>query len=417
MDIILNIAGHGPNRDGTFDPGASGYITQGEHRYYRDAFFDLLKKHEPKSHNKKVIYFTEYSVYNYGNLIALARSYGQNVIVIEWHFDAFVESATGGHVIVYGGYAPDALDLRLRDGIEKMVGVRYSHKGHKGISGRFDLKNPNLSAHGGLNYRLIELAFGTNKRDSDIMLNRMDEFAKEMSAAIFNTKIETVTPERDKMAGYHVVAKGDTLWAIAQKYNVTVANLKAWNNLKSDLIYPGQSLEVRGSDTPEPKPESKPTVTPQASASNQIKVGDWVRVPANKLYAKGADTNPVKSKEHSGQVETINNNWKNQLRLKSADGNWLGFARISDITGGTTVASTPKVKTLYLPATASRWRVYRVGTSYTVGNEIAFLNPKQFGGLSYAIKNTLQTNVYEIHARDFGRVAIYAGPETGATIK
>lgn len=340
MATILNIAGHGPNKNGTFDPGATGYIKQGEHKYYADSFFNYLKKYEPKGH--KVIYHTAYNVYDYGNLVALARKYGKDVIVIEWHFDAASAAASGGHVIVYGGFSPDKLDLRLRDGINKAgIGVRYEHKGHKGISGRTNLANPNRAANGGINYRLIELGFGTSPIDSKIMLNQMDKVAKAMSEAIYNTEIKG-SQQQDSMAGYYVVKAGDTLWGIGQKYNVTVANLKAWNKLKSDVIFPGQSLEVRGSNLPAPKPESKPSVTPPAAKpTNQIKIGDWVRVPANKLYAKGNDSSPVKSKAHSGKVETINNGWKNQLRLKNSDGSYLGFARISDVTGGSTPTSKP----------------------------------------------------------------------------
>lgn len=45
----------------------------------------------------------------------------------------------------------------------------------------------------------------------------------------------------------HTVVKGDTLWSISKKYAVTVANLKLWNNLKSDTITPGQKLNVKDS--------------------------------------------------------------------------------------------------------------------------------------------------------------------------
>lgn len=417
MATILNIAGHGQKRDGSFDPGATGYVTQGEWRYYANSFFDLLKKHEPKGH--KVIYHTAYNVYDYGNLVSLARSYGKDVIVIEWHFDATgTPEATGGHVIVYSGFNPDELDLRLRDGINNAgIGVRYEHRGHRGISGRSNLANPNRAANGGINYRLIELGFGTSPRDSKIMLNEMDKVAKAMSEAIYNTEIK-VPQEKDSMAGYYVVKSGDTLWGIGQQYNVTVAQLKAWNKLQNDTIFPGQSLEVRGADLPAPKPEPKPsTPPPVAKPSNQVKVGDWVRVPANKLYAKGDDSNPVKSKAHSGKVETINNSWKNQLRLKNSDGSYLGFARISDVTGGNATTSKPKGKRLYLPASAKLWKIYNPKGPYTSGSEIHNLTPSAYGGLNYEIKGNPAPHVYLIDTGVKGRVAIYAHPSTGATIK
>ena len=49
----------------------------------------------------------------------------------------------------------------------------------------------------------------------------------------------------------YTVVKGDTLWGIAKKFNVTVDQLKQLNNLNSDVIYPGQVLTVAKIDTPQ----------------------------------------------------------------------------------------------------------------------------------------------------------------------
>jgi len=42
----------------------------------------------------------------------------------------------------------------------------------------------------------------------------------------------------------HVVRRGDTLIGIAQQYGVSVANVKAWNNLRSNTIRIGQRLKI-----------------------------------------------------------------------------------------------------------------------------------------------------------------------------
>jgi membrane-bound lytic murein transglycosylase D len=47
--------------------------------------------------------------------------------------------------------------------------------------------------------------------------------------------------------GYsHVVRKGETLWSIADRYHVTIGDLKRWNHLSGDDIRPGEQLRVRG---------------------------------------------------------------------------------------------------------------------------------------------------------------------------
>lgn len=40
------------------------------------------------------------------------------------------------------------------------------------------------------------------------------------------------------------VRSGDTLWGIANKHNVTVANIKKWNNLNSNSLSPGKKLTI-----------------------------------------------------------------------------------------------------------------------------------------------------------------------------
>lgn len=76
-------------------------------------------------------------------------------------------------------------------------------------------------------------------------------------------------------------------------------------------------------------------------------------------------------------------------------------------------------KKLFLPASVYQWRVYNLSGPWTPGHEIAFLRPSAFPpGLTYDILGTLGlgTNMYEIQTQDFGKVAIYAGPDTDAII-
>lgn len=78
---------------------------------------------------------------------------------------------------------------------------------------------------------------GTDHVDPDDYLASwgvsMDQFKKDIEA----TKAPTYL--------LHLVVKGDTLWALSRKHHMTVAELKALNQLKSDLILIGQVLKVK----------------------------------------------------------------------------------------------------------------------------------------------------------------------------
>ena len=47
----------------------------------------------------------------------------------------------------------------------------------------------------------------------------------------------------------HKVAPGESLYSIAIKHKVTMAEIRKWNNLKSDALKPGQTLKVSGGET------------------------------------------------------------------------------------------------------------------------------------------------------------------------
>lgn len=187
---FLIIAGHGENKNGSFDPGATGIIKKGEHKYFEENFFPAVKKHLPK--NSDVVLFSQYNVYDYKNLVTLADKYGKNTVVIEMHYDAGSSSASGGHVIVHSAYAPDKYDLAIRDVIKKHIGIRYEHKGQKGISGRDNLGNCNRAKSAGLNYRLVELGFGTNVKDAKVMVDNADDVAKDFVRALLGEVLESV---------------------------------------------------------------------------------------------------------------------------------------------------------------------------------------------------------------------------------
>ena len=78
------------------------------------------------------------------------------------------------------------------------------------------------------------------------------------------------------------VKSGDSLGLIAKRYGVTVAELKAWNRLRSNMLHPGQKLTIYGQGN---NKSTSATVTgkeqPETSTTSQatwytVKRGDTI---------------------------------------------------------------------------------------------------------------------------------------------
>jgi membrane-bound lytic murein transglycosylase D len=54
--------------------------------------------------------------------------------------------------------------------------------------------------------------------------------------------------EQDEKGVYYLVRGGDSLWTIARKFKQSTEKLRKWNNLKNDVIYPGNRLLVKLAD-------------------------------------------------------------------------------------------------------------------------------------------------------------------------
>ena len=144
---------------------------------------------------------------------------------------------------------------------------------------------------------------------------------------------------------------------------------------------------------------------------------------------KPSSGNSSSSKKSISQVakEVINGEWGNgdtrKKKLEAAGYDYDEVQKevnkqlgVSTSTVGTSKPSSKK-KTVTLPASVSSWRVYPTNKAPVIGNECGYLYPSKFGGLTYDILATPQTDVVTIQTRDYGKVNIYVAKSTGAIIK
>ena len=88
-------------------------------------------------------------------------------------------------------------------------------------------------------------------------------------------KIKTSSKETAEAGATYVVKSGDSLWAVANKQGLTVAELKRINGLSSDTIYVGQRLKVTQKSSVNAKTYAKKTNASEKSKKKYtVKAGD-----------------------------------------------------------------------------------------------------------------------------------------------
>ncbi|MRI80779.1 LysM peptidoglycan-binding domain-containing protein [Aerococcaceae bacterium DSM 109653] len=109
--------------------------------------------------------------------------------------------------------------------------------------------------------------------------------AEAATQEINTLKVHTLTATAETPAKTHTVKSGEYLYLIAERYGITVAQLKQWNNLTSNYIYSGDQLKVSaGTATTKPGDThtTKPTDNTQTTNSYYtVRPGDYLWKIAN----------------------------------------------------------------------------------------------------------------------------------------
>lgn len=89
---------------------------------------------------------------------------------------------------------------------------------------------------------IVEYGFLDNDADAKRLKSNYKKYAEAVVRAVTLYGGYKYVPVSG--SNYYVVKKGDSLWSIARKYNLSVNELKALNNLSSNVLSVGQRLIV-----------------------------------------------------------------------------------------------------------------------------------------------------------------------------
>lgn len=96
--------------------------------------------------------------------------------------------------------------------------------------------------------------------------------------------------KKAKNRNIHIVRSGESLGLIARKYRVYVNQLKRWNSLRSNTIYPGQKLVVYGAGSSEfYKKTSTPIMRSTTKSTHVVKNGENLGLIAKKYKCTVTD--------------------------------------------------------------------------------------------------------------------------------
>lgn len=100
---------------------------------------------------------------------------------------------------------------------------------------------------------LVEYGFIDNANDAAKLQNNLLDYVEGVVKAIaeYTNTPYTAPGQNDE---FYTVRRGDTLYSIASRYNISVNTLKRINNLTSDVLQIGQVLRVKEQEEPEIPP-------------------------------------------------------------------------------------------------------------------------------------------------------------------
>ncbi len=122
----------------------------------------------------------------------------------------------------------------------------------------------------------------------DYLANQQDLYNYKTKKGIEREKL-LAEIQKVKDRNIHIVKSGESLGLIAKKYHVYVNQIKSWNNLRSNTIYPGQKLVLYGAGSSNYYGTSTPVSRSSEKSKHIVKNGENLGLIAEKYKCTVTD--------------------------------------------------------------------------------------------------------------------------------
>ena len=169
---------------------------------------------------------------------------GKDVVVISNHINA---GGGEGAEVIYALRNSDKLASSILNELEKSGQVvrKYYQRRLPSDSSKdyyYIIRNtPNNET------LIVEYGFLDNAADAKRLKNNYKKYAEAVVRAVTLYGGYKYVPVSG--SNYYVVKKGDSLWSIARKHNLSVNELKSLNNLSSNVLHVGDTLLISSADS------------------------------------------------------------------------------------------------------------------------------------------------------------------------
>lgn len=133
---------------------------------------------------------------------------------------------------------------------------------------------------------LIEYGFIDNTRDAQKLKNNLTDYVEGVVEALAEYLNYPYSPPGEIAQDYYIVQKGDTLYSLSKRFNISIEELKRINQLKDNILSIGQVLYLEEQSNKEEPIETENTIYTVVKGDSLWKIAKENKTTVKELIEK-----------------------------------------------------------------------------------------------------------------------------------